>query len=59
MNFGDLTFPMRLSPNVISCAMRIEKEEEDSRFRSTDSAQCAEKGEYFSSFSMIKSMFHG
>ncbi|OGY79106.1 MAG: hypothetical protein A3B74_01405 [Candidatus Kerfeldbacteria bacterium RIFCSPHIGHO2_02_FULL_42_14] len=32
--------------------MIIIKEEEDSRFRSTDTAQCAEKGESISSFAL-------
>ena len=37
--------------------MRIEKEEENSCFRSTDTAQCAEKGKFSSSFSMMKIHF--
>jgi len=39
--------------------MRIEKELEDSRFRSTDSAQCAEKGESSASFSRSNFIFTG
>ncbi|OGY85964.1 MAG: hypothetical protein A3G01_03465 [Candidatus Kerfeldbacteria bacterium RIFCSPLOWO2_12_FULL_43_9] len=42
---------MGLSPNTLSYAIRKTKEAEDSRFRSTNIAQCAEKGE--SSVSLV------
>jgi len=37
--------------------MHKAKEEENSRFRSTNTAPCAEKGEFSSSFAMIKMYF--
>jgi len=43
---------MKLPPNTVSCTMRRTKEEDDSRFRSTNTAQCAEKGESSSSFAL-------